>query len=263
MQTKAKILFLDIETFPAEVYTFQLRDQNIPPGAVIHDSYMLCWSAKWLGESKVYMDSLPAHKTIYKVDPRNEKGIALSMWKLLDKADIIVAHNGDNFDNKWLTAVFIKYKMPPPSHFKTVDTCKASRAMGYQLSHTLQFLCEKLDIGHKLKHEGFSLWVKCGKGNMGAWKRMLNYNKKDIELLEKLYLRLRPHMKNHPNLAIYADKEGMHCILCGGVRFKKKGFAYSQVNKFQRYICLTKGCGKNVRGNKPIKTNREKVVSVK
>jgi len=252
----AKILILDIETAPAKVFAWGTYDQNIGLSQIIEDSYMLSWSAKWLGESKIHSDCLYYHQHTFKHNRRDESQIAKSIWKLLDQADIIVAHNGDNFDIKWLNTVFLRTGMKPPSTFKSVDTLKVSRGNFYMISHRLNYLCQVLDIGHKLKHEGFELWPKCMNGDKHAWNRMMHYNKKDVILLEELYTLVRPFIPNHPNLSMYSDGDKIICSGCGGSDFKKKGFAYTNVNKYQRYVC--KNCGKNIRDRHAIKKDKKR-----
>jgi len=245
MKTTAKILILDIETAPAKVYSWGLYDQNIGINQIIQDSYMLSWAAKWYGEKKVRSDALINYKYVFKKDRTDEHMIAKSIWKLLDEADIVIAHNGDRFDIRWLNDVFLRNGMKPPSSFKSIDTLKESRGNFYSISHRLNYLCQRLGIGHKLKHEGFEMWPKCMRGEKGAWKRMIHYNCKDVVLLEELYDIIKPFMKNHPNLALYTDGHEIMCPICGSNKFKKKGFAYTSTNKYRRYIC--KDCGKNIR----------------
>jgi DNA polymerase elongation subunit (family B) len=252
---KARILLLDIETAPANVYTWGLFDQNIALNQVVHDGYMLSWSAKWLGEKKVYHDRLINYASHFKSFPRHDGLIAKSIWKLMDEADIIVGHNGDNFDIKWLNTVFLKNGLKPVSSFKTVDTYKEVKSSFRFLSNKLEFLVKKLGIGEKMKHSGFDLWVKCMNGDRKAWDVMMKYDIIDVKILETLYLELRPFMKHHPNLALYeADNGRMKCPNCGGSDLYCKGFAYTNVSKFQRYIC--NDCGKNSRGSVNLLMNK-------
>jgi len=247
-KNKAKILMVDIETAPMKVYTFQLHDVTIGIDQIIQDSYMLCWAAKWLGQREILFDNLPFYAETFKKNPTNEYLIAKSIWKLLDEADIVVAHNAKRFDIKWLNAVFLKYHMPPPSSFKIIDTLTESRKAFYQVSHRLNFLVQKYKIGAKRKHEGFSLWPKCMNGDLKAWANMIKYNKKDVAILEKFYLLLRPYMNTHPDLSLYKDRKIVECGICGSKRFKKRGFEYGTSFKYQRFICLD--CGKNRKGKR-------------
>ncbi len=51
-----------------------------------------------------------------------------SMMALFEEADIVVAHNGDKFDIKWIMGRALLLGMPPPAPFRTVDTLKICRS---------------------------------------------------------------------------------------------------------------------------------------
>lgn len=256
----ARTLVLDIETAPNVVYTWGIYDQNISLEQIIQEGYMLSWSAKWLGSKEVMSDYIAKYKNHFIKNPTDDSQIAKSVWPLLDEADIIVAHNGDNFDIKWLNYVFLKNNMKPVSTFKSIDTLKVARAHFRFLSNKLNFISKTLGIGEKLKHEGFELWKKCIEGDQKSWAKMLDYNKKDVLLLEQVYLKLRPFISNHPNLAVYLDEEAKICPNCEGRDFNSKGYSYTNSGKFQRFVC--KACGKNIRGKKNVlsKSKRETVL---
>ncbi len=257
---KAKILILDVETAPNLVYTWGLYDQNIGINQIKEGEFMLCWSAKWLDSKKVYFDSLIEYPSYFKKHPKSDEKIAKSIWKLVDEADIVVTHNGNNFDLKWLNTIFLKNGLKPASTFKSVDTLREVRGNFRFPSYRLDRVCQELGLGAKQSHEGFEMWRKCMGGDRKAWKKMVDYNKQDVVILEKLYLKLRPFMKSHPNLSLYhSDIKDLKCPLCGGTHFKKKGFAYTQSNKYQRFVCVE--CGKNIRTRDSVitKDNKKKV----
>lgn len=249
--TTAKILILDIETAPAIVYSWGLFKQNIGINQIIKDGYVLMWCAKWLGEKKIMSDTLVAHATNHVKGYVNddleklEHHIAKSVWKLADEADIIVTQNGEQFDLLWLNTMFLKHHLPPVSTYKSVDTCREAKKTQRFISNKLDFMARKLDLGKKIDTGGFELWTECMEGNLRSWKKMETYCKNDVKILEKVYLALRPFMKLHPNLGTFANDSELHCPNCGSLRIKKKGWFYTAVSKFQRYICLD--CGKNIR----------------
>ena len=80
----------------------------------------MSWSAKWLYDDKILSDVL----TPKEAKERNDKRIIKSVWKLLNEADIVIAHNGDKFDLKKLKARFLSNGFVPPMPYKTVDTLK-------------------------------------------------------------------------------------------------------------------------------------------
>lgn len=237
---KPKILFFDIETAPILAYTWDIWDQNISLNQIKQDWFVLSWSAKWLGEKKVmYMDQRNAK------DVSNDKTLLEGIWKLLDEADIVVTQNGKAFDQKKLYARFIMNGMQPPSSFQHHDTKKIASKNFAFTSNKLEYLTDKLNTKYKkIKNSGFTLWTRCLAGELSAWKEMEKYNKHDTLALEELYLKLRT-WEPSINYAVYLDEIEPVCV-CGSENVKKKGFAYSSVAKYQRYICTD--CGKNYKG---------------
>ncbi len=236
---------LDIETAPSEVHTWSLYDVNIGINQIIKDGYVLMWAAKWLGSKMTMWDAVYKHTSPKFYDTLGEKELAKSIWKLVDEADIVVTHNGDDFDLRWLNAIFIKHHLPPASTYKSVDTKKEAKKAGRFLSNSLAFLLKKLELGHKINTGGFELWKACMEGNLSAWTRMVRYCQNDVTSLERLYQRLRPYIKLHPNLGLFAKEGERMCPNCASLNLRKKGFFYTNISRFQRYICLD--CGKNVR----------------
>jgi hypothetical protein len=84
------------------------------------------------------------------------------------------------------------------------------------------------------------------------------YNNQDVVLLEKVYLKLRPYIKNHPNVTLYDDKHGNRCPSCGGKHLHKEDYFYTHVNKFPVYRCQS--CGALSRDRKAVK--REVITNV-
>ncbi len=245
-----KILLLDIETAPIKAYTWGLYDQNISPIQIIDNAYMLSWSAKWYKSKDIMFDSIFNYKEEFKKDPKNDKKIAESIWLLLDEADIAIAYNGQNFDFKWLNTVFLKHKLFPVSNYKVVDPCQVAKTCFRFGSNKLEELAKYLGIGQKVAHEGFALWIKAMSGDEKAWKKMKEYNIHDVRLLEQVYTRMRPYMKNHPSLYLYTKGNDSICNGCGSREFNLNGFCYTRDNVYQRYRCKT--CGKESRGNKSL-----------
>ena len=95
-------------------------------------------------------------------------------------------------------------------------------------------------------------------GNQAAWKEMERYNKYDVLSLEELYEKLAP-WDSSINFNIYNEDTHNKCS-CGSTKFRRKGYAYTEVGKFQRYECL--GCGKNSRDRKNL-LNKEKKSSLR
>jgi predicted RNA-binding Zn-ribbon protein involved in translation (DUF1610 family) len=66
---------------------------------------------------------------------------------------------------------------------------------------------------------------------------MKSYNIADILSLEGVYLKMRPWIENHPNVAVYIkDQQDPACPKCGG-KVQKRGFRVTNLGKYQSYQC--------------------------
>lgn len=256
LNTTAKILIVDIETAPLRAYSWGLWQQNIYIDQIISNWFMLSWSAKWLGHEEVMNDVLIPSEVLYEDDYR----ITKRLWKLLDEADIIIAHHGDRFDIPKINTRFLIHNLPPPSSYKQIDTKKIAKNIFGFSSNKLEALARH--FGYEGKYDtDFNLWADCMAGDSDALQRMVNYNDQDVRVLEKVYLKLRPYAKGHPNLDLYHDEEYSVCPHCGSkeISILSGKFFYTQSVKYQLYKCNS--CGANSRGKKGIKYINKKRLS--
>lgn len=228
-KSSPKILLYDIENMAAKVYTWSNYQTDVI--ATAEDWYLLSVAWKWLGEEKVSF----ARKSKRKGDDRE---LVEQLWHLFDEADVLVAHNGDAFDQRKATARFIELGFGPPSPYLTIDTKKVMSRVAMNYSNKLDEIARRLDIGRKLDTLGFSTWLGCANEDPAAWKLMRKYNIHDVELLEEVYLALRPWVET-VNMAHWT--EGLACKKCGSARVTKRGVRRTNASLFQTYQC--KDCG--------------------
>ena len=162
-----------------------------------------------------------------------EINIVKQIWRLLDEAEIVVAHNGRSFDLKKINARFIYHNLGPPSPYRIIDTKTEIKKLARFESNKLDDLGEQLSLGRKLDHEGWSLWEGCYNGDKKSWAKMKAYNKQDVDLLERLFIRLRPFIKL--NTGIYG--EGTVCPRCSSRNLVKRGYQYNTTTKYIRIFC--------------------------
>lgn len=232
---KAKVLLLDLETSPNVAYVWGKWEQNVIDYQ--KEWSIICFSAKWY-EGKHITKCLADYKGVG--DWTDDERLVHDLWKLCDEADIICAHNGDSFDIKKMNAKFVKYGLTPPSPYKTIDTKKIAKRYFAFNSNSLDDLGKHLGLGNKVDTGGFELWLGCMRGDAKAWKKMKRYCKRDVVLLERIYLRLRPWMKTHPNVGIYQNDE-LVCPKCGSGDMNYRGYARSNVARYRKYQC--QNCG--------------------
>jgi Predicted exonuclease len=221
-----KVLLLDIESAPHTAFVWGLFDQNISTNQVIASGGVLCWSAKWLGQRGIMFDSVMKSKP---------KAMLKGIHALLDEADVVVTYNGNKFDLPMLAKEFVQHGMAPPSPYKSIDLYRTARSVFRFPSNKLDFLSQQLGIGQKVKHAGFTLWIDCMNRDPKAWKQMERYNKQDVALLEKLYDRLRPWIRNHPNRGLYDD--GIACVTCGSQNLQRRGIQRTVNTTYARLQC--------------------------
>jgi hypothetical protein len=230
---KPNIVTLDIETFPNMVYTWGLFKQMVGVNQIVRDWSIasVCW--KWLGQKRTeYVDC--------GADPHNDRDLLAEIWFVLDRADIVIGQNSKHFDIRKLNARFIEAGFGPPSPYKQIDTKVEAAKVAMFTSNRLEWLSAHLTDAPKDKHKafpGFDLWSECLKGNPKAWAAMRKYNPRDVVATEKLYLKLRPWIVGHPNVAIYSADGKITCPKCGSHEVEHRGVYHTQVTTRQRYHC--------------------------
>lgn len=192
-----KILLLDIETTPMQVYTWGLYDQNISIDQIIKSTEMLCFGARWLGSKKVIFKS---------VHHDGKKVMLEELHQLMDEADILVGWNSAAFDHKHINREFFENGMLPPSPVKDLDLMSVVKSNFLFPSNKLDYVAQKLGVGAKVKHSGFSLWIRCMEGDDKAWAEMKKYQIQDVNLLVDLYEILTPWFVGKAN-ATAKDKQ--------------------------------------------------------
>lgn len=233
-----KILIFDIETSPLMAYIWQTQvwKASVSHDKIMSEWFMITWSAKWLFDDKVMSAALTPKEVKHEDDSR----IIKELWNLLDEADIVIAHNGSKFDVPNMNARFIVHNMKPTSPYQTIDTVMVARKQFGFTHNNLDALARIFGFDPKLKTD-FDLWKKCLEGDQGSLTKMREYNEQDVLLLEEVYLKLRPWIKSHPNVAIYLEQDHPVCPNCGGEDLKPKGYYYTPSGRYKTHQC--QDCG--------------------
>lgn len=224
-----KTLFVDIECSPTLATVWGLFRQNIAINQLTGNSEILTWVAKWHGEDRVETGSLLRD---------GKKAMLRDIHRLLDQADAVVTWNGNGFDLKVLAKEFLLARLAPPAPFKSVDLLAVFRKRFRFTSNKLDYVAQQLKLGSKVKHRGHQLWLDCMARKPSAFREMLEYNRGDVLLLERIYDRLGPWSTGRPNLSI----EGGHvCPHCGSSHLQARGWRVSRTRRYRRFQC--RSCG--------------------
>lgn len=228
-----RILVLDIETTPAQVYVWGLFKQDIGLSQIIEPTRVMSFVAKWVGQDgAIFVGE----------DQFTHREVIERAFELLDAADAVVTFNGDSFDIPHLNREFLEEGLGRPAPFQSIDLYKVVKKHHRFLSSKLAWITERLELSGKMKHSGFDLWVGCLNKEPWAWAEMREYNLRDVLTTEELYHALLVWIDNHPNLNLFR-KPGLKpvCPRCGEDALQKRGTRKTKVSSFARYHC--QACG--------------------
>lgn len=179
-KNEAKILIYDIETSPNEGWFWRTGYKlNIDAGQITKERAIICISYKWAGEDEVY--NLAWDKD------QNDRFLIEQFAEVLKEADLIVAHNGDNFDIKWIKTRALYHRIPMLPNYKQFDTLKVCRTKLLLNSNRLDYIAKYLGFGGKLRTR-YDLWNEvCRLNDRDSLQEMLDYCDEDVRQLEYVY----------------------------------------------------------------------------
>lgn len=237
MSKPPKIILYDLETLPLVTATFSLYPDNIHHDNVLSDWSIIsvCW--KELGKPMIYQSSVLDDPKAFKEDVTNDMVVVKKIREVFEDAQIIIGHNSKKFDTKRLNSRLIVNGLDPlPSSIQQVDTLQEVKKVAAFSSNRLDYL-GKLLLGEGKKETSKGLWLRVLKGDKKAVKEMITYNKQDVQLLEDIYLKLRPYFKTHPHLGVLHGEDRQHsCPKCGGTSLSNSKIRYTSagVKKIQK-----------------------------
>lgn len=241
-----KVLFFDLENAPSIAAAFQRYDVTLTPSHIVEEGgWLLSSSWKWLGSDKTEGVVVTPQEALERDDSR----IVEKTAEQFQKADFVVAHNGRRFDVPLLKTRVLANGFDPIKTVRIVDTLVIAKSLKFN-SNKLDSLGQYLNLGRKVETTGIGLWLKCMNGDPQSLKKMLEYNKQDVDLLEALYLELRPYDKTGPNYGQYYNDGKMHCPACGGTELVYSGNSvYTIASEFEELVCQDCGHRSRTRGS--------------
>lgn len=178
----AKVLIYDIETSPNIGWFWRAGyKQSIGTHQILKERAVICVSYKWLGENQVYNLAW---------DRNQDDSFLIDQFiDILNEADLIIAHNGDRFDLKWLRTRALIHglhkKMLP--NYKQFDTLKVAKSKLYLNSNRLDYIAKVLGYEGKNEMQPQDWHNVCILNDSKALQKMLDYCDEDVRQLEKVY----------------------------------------------------------------------------
>lgn len=236
-ENKLKVLIYDIESGGVNALKPDL-------------GFVLCFGYKWLGEKETHCLTLDQFDG-FKKGSYNDKELLKTASKIMNEADLLVAHFGDYFDRKFINGRLAINGLSPISNVKQVDTCKlAWKAFNFS-SNRLKQLAKTLGCKNRKSESEFpNWWLSVLAGSMEPLKKMATYCKQDVRTLEEVYLKLRPFYDKHPVMTDVRD----NCPTCDSGKVQSRGQYRAVTRTYQRLYC--KSCGHWFRSSKFI-THKE------
>lgn len=240
---KPRILFLDIEILAdmnkvREIF-FSIGDW---PGRTMKANInsVICFGYKWLGEGKTECLNAWDYKS-WRKDINDDKALLQDVIEIINQADAVVFHYGDGFDWPFLETRLAVHNLSILPKINRIDTKKILKNKYFMYSNSLKYAAEEF-LGIKKKETGgIKLWTAVSKRDKKAQKLMSEYCKQDVRVLEKLYLKLRPHITNVPNHNAFRKDGAECCPNCGGFNLMKDGYRLVSSTWFQKLAC--QDCG--------------------
>lgn len=245
----SKVLVFDIETLPLWIRTWGRWPEYPSNKQLIHDYCILSWSAKWLNDDKIISECLTPKET----SKRDDERIVRLLWKLLDSADVVIAHNGKRFDIRKVNTRFWKYNLPKPSSYKVIDTLVSVKEVFGLSFNNQDYIAKFKELEEKLD-TNYELWIACENGDKNALDYMRTYNEGDVRTLEQIYLDVRNWIPNHPNMALIENMKDV-CPVCLNGSYEECGEFVANTYKYPEYRCSS--CGSTWHGSKSKKETKE------
>ena len=229
-----RILYYDLETSLQLAAIFSLQHNDyIDPSALVTERYIICASWAWDGEDEVHTVSVLDDPKRYKANPHDDFHVVKTIHKVLSEADVVIGHNSDHFDNRYVATRALVHGLGPLPPFNSVDTYKIAKSKLLLNSNKLDYLGKLLGLGEKIKTSP-GLWMRVLNGNKDAVKEMVDYNVQDVILLEKVFLKLRPYCSSHINRELFG---GIGCPRCGSSDVQSRGVHRAITKIYQRFQC--------------------------
>lgn len=241
-----RILILDVERVQPE-YRIRSWSRKIDRYASYDElvtdarTALACWS--WYDEDEIHSAA--------EWDKGGRNQFLRKIHREMEKADIIVTHNGDNADLPWLLADFTVapkgapgadrfQRLPELPPAKSVDTLKVMRSKRYKgISFKgLDAVCQIVGLPGKTDRYDRDAMDAAVAGDRDAQQQLTAYCKGDVASERFLYDWLRPGIANHPHLFVDGTAALLVCNRCASADTLDTAKRYmANVLSYQMFRC--------------------------
>jgi len=238
-----KVLIYDIETTYFLARTWRIGHKLTLSHDQIYEDFLggrskiICVAYKWAHE-----------KTIHLLDSglkfEKEAKLIKDFDAIVGEADVVLAHNGDHFDQKHFNTARLMHRLPPVLWPSSEDTLKVLRKNFNLPSNRLDYVSKRL-TGRGKADVSYSDWInivehQCQKSR----DKMFKYCKRDVQALDDIAKIILPYVTTTISRAITrADPLTCSNPVCTAPNIIKYGLMTTLRGKFQKYRCTS--CGHN------------------
>lgn len=201
-------------------------------------AYILVFGYKWLGEPAQYiLPDVDAFKTIPHDMKEIDKSLVQKAVEIMMSADVVVTWYGSGHDFKFLTARSAIHDVFMPQNIPHIDLYRVASRQLPLSSNRLDNVAKLFGCELKTKISP-GLWPRCWMGDRDALVEMADYCAQDCTVLEQVYLKLRPLIKNHPHLGAIAGAGPTACRNCASTDYVENGtYATTSGQLYKRLRC--------------------------
>ncbi len=226
--SEPKILFWDIES----------TGLNATFGTI------LCIGYKFLGDPEVFCPTiLDGRKRGSMLD---DKRLVERFAKVYNHCDYSVGHYSSRFDLPMVRSKLLKWGLPPLPPKPHLDTWWIARRELKLHSNRLAVLQDFLGCTHSKTPLKPDDWIQAAHGSKEALSYIVDHCRADVQVLEEVFIKLRPLAKEEPNRGLFVISPADTCPSCGSVHLTRQGYKVAKSRRYQQWQC--QDCGKWTRG---------------
>lgn len=205
-----RILYFDLETSPYIGWFwrpgFKVR---IGYHNIIEDAKIICASWKWGNEDKVHNADWG--------EERCDKNVLTPLLDAMNKADLVIAHNGDRFDLPWVRTRALVHGFKAVPRWTTMDTFKSVKANLNFPTNRLGDIAKYLGLEAKIDIPP-DVWENCFQGDQSRMNEMLDYCDQDVRVLQAIHEKIAGFVPHKIHAGVSDGGEKYSCPHCGSTR---------------------------------------------
>lgn len=207
----SKILIYDIETSRCNAKVWWTGKTYINYKQLKDEPKIISIAYKWLGQDDVTCLTWDENK--------DDKAMLEEFLEVYNDADMVVGQNNGRFDDRWVNARAMKYRLDINVFVKSFDIMKQTKRLFRLPSYSMDYVTKFLGVTNKQGHEGIIMWDKIEDGTKEEHdeylQKMCDYNIGDIIATEQMYVSLRKYMGHKIHFGVLNGGEKFSCPSCG------------------------------------------------